>query len=213
MERPLDAFCRSNQCLHGRSWECRNCRIIRGRAYRQRMKAEEPNMPANKKCGRCKHVLPAENFGRRADSRTGLSHYCRGCEREVKRQSALRHPETVKRSQLFDRIKPERRAKRKERLQQRAAEGFRQSRLAPIDPKKLAARHAVKAAVKAGLMVRPDKCSRCGDAPAKARGGRSLIQAHHHMGYDNPLDVIWLCIDCHMTEHHPIDLSLLEAKP
>lgn len=63
-----------------------------------------------------------------------------------------------------------------------------------------AAYRLVRAALVRGDLVRPDQCSCCGLAPRRGRDGRSLIQAHHHAGYDRPLDVQWLCVDCHAKE-------------
>lgn len=50
-------------------------------------------------------------------------------------------------------------------------------------------------AIKAGRIVRPDTCSRCG-----ATGN---VDAHHHHGYarEHALDVEWLCRKCHAGQH------------
>lgn len=53
----------------------------------------------------------------------------------------------------------------------------------------------VHAAVKKGLLIRPETCSRCGASP-KTKDGRSAIQGHH-ADYEKPLDVEWLCPKCH----------------
>ena len=58
------------------------------------------------------------------------------------------------------------------------------------------ARYAVNNALRRGKLVRPDVCDNC-------RGGPRL-EAHHHNGYENKLDVRWLCRICHEAEHHPI---------
>jgi hypothetical protein len=60
------------------------------------------------------------------------------------------------------------------------------------------ARRAIKLAVKHGRMVRPQNCSQCGRSGV-TKDGRAFVHAHHHEGYDNPLDVIWLCARCHFT--------------
>lgn len=56
------------------------------------------------------------------------------------------------------------------------------------------ARSALRRAVKAGVIWKPDVCSRCGCNSVKIHG-------HHHAGYDRPLDVKWLCPPCHNDEH------------
>jgi hypothetical protein len=54
------------------------------------------------------------------------------------------------------------------------------------------AREAVKRAVKSGRLVRPKACEGCGYA---------LPVAAHHPDYTKPLDVEWLCVDCHAGRH------------
>jgi hypothetical protein len=51
---------------------------------------------------------------------------------------------------------------------------------------------AVSSATTKGLLVRPDRCSSCGD--------EGKIQAHHK-NYSKPLDVEWLCVACHGRAH------------
>ncbi len=53
-------------------------------------------------------------------------------------------------------------------------------------------------ALKDGQLTRPNICELCGE--------EEYTQAHHANGYDNPLDVWWLCLSCHgrlrgMTYH------------
>lgn len=56
-----------------------------------------------------------------------------------------------------------------------------------------------RSAIRAGILIRPDTCSRCGERPGYGRDGRSLIQGHHH-DYSKPLDVEWICAKCHRVE-------------
>jgi hypothetical protein len=65
-------------------------------------------------------------------------------------------------------------------------------------PEKAAARRFVRNAVVAGELKKPESCSMCGVIGPVRRDGVSAIQAHHHNGYDKPLDVVWLCIPCHV---------------
>ncbi len=63
----------------------------------------------------------------------------------------------------------------------------------PTTKEKQRAREAVKRAVKAGKLVKPDRCEGCGETAMK-------LQAHHG-DYAKQLDVDWLCIDCHALRH------------
>lgn len=58
------------------------------------------------------------------------------------------------------------------------------------------ARRTLQAAVKSGAIARPDTCERCGAKPQ----ARREIQAHH-ADYSKPLEVSWLCRDCHQKHH------------
>lgn len=56
------------------------------------------------------------------------------------------------------------------------------------NPKKRKAQRAVQSAVRAGTLVRSDKCQRCG-ASGKIEG--------HHPDYSKSLEIEWLCKPCH----------------
>lgn len=66
------------------------------------------------------------------------------------------------------------------------------ARWARANPEKCRARAAVCRAVKAGKLVRPEQCPEC--------GSDHHIQAHHD-DYSKPLDVRWLCAQCHQRHH------------
>jgi|SRR5712664_102594 len=60
------------------------------------------------------------------------------------------------------------------------------------NPEKLAAHKAVSVALSKGVLRRPRVCSRCNE-PCKPHA--------HHADYSKPLQVEWLCWDCHNVEH------------
>ena len=68
------------------------------------------------------------------------------------------------------------------------------------DPFKQAARFAVRNAIQSGRLVRPSVCSEC-KQPAFRRDGATAIQAHHYLGHEHPLMVVFLCPKCHADEH------------
>ena len=65
------------------------------------------------------------------------------------------------------------------------------------------AQSKARRAVLSGLLVKPNKCSKCGN--------KAKIEAHHE-DYNKPLDVIWLCNSCHTKEHYKSKLSILGAS-
>lgn len=59
-------------------------------------------------------------------------------------------------------------------------------------PEKQFARKKVSNAINKGLLVRPLTCSQC-NVHGRIEG--------HHLDYDRPLDVLWLCTSCHAKHH------------
>ena len=55
-------------------------------------------------------------------------------------------------------------------------------------PKRYAARKALQQAVKTGSVLKPDRCETCNK--------RRYLTAHHE-DYEEPLEVDWLCRQCH----------------
>jgi hypothetical protein len=57
----------------------------------------------------------------------------------------------------------------------------------------------VNAAVRRGDLQR-GPCEICG----RTKHAKNAIQGHHRFGYDDPLNVVWLCARHHLQEHgHP----------
>ena len=78
------------------------------------------------------------------------------------------------------------------------------------------ARAKVAQAIKEGVLVRPTTCELCGCTKEqwesrhwiRAIGRRFQIMAHHWNGYDNPLDIWWICQKCNTLLPHKHDGSL-----
>jgi ribosomal protein S27AE len=116
--------------------------------------------------------------------------------------SQKRNPITPeKRRQYYEAKKPRRAERRDQENEQRrrkyaANEATRKARLAAnkrwrdANPEKQTAERKLNRAVKAGLVVKPEACGRCGRSPVEA----------HHPDYSEPLVVLWLCRFCHRTE-------------
>lgn len=64
---------------------------------------------------------------------------------------------------------------------------------AEIRRMKIRAREALKRAVRAGRIVKPDPCQGCAGQAGRIVG--------HHTNYAKPLEVEWLCDRCHEQRH------------
>ncbi len=62
-------------------------------------------------------------------------------------------------------------------------------------PERINAREIVNRAIKSGKLIPLNLCDECGEYNLKKD-----IEAHHE-DYDKPLEVIWLCKDCHRERH------------
>jgi hypothetical protein len=67
-------------------------------------------------------------------------------------------------------------------------------------PEKAEAKRLVRSAIEAGKLIRPLACESCKTIPKRARDGRTAIHAHHP-DYTKPLEVQWLCQQCHTDVH------------
>ena len=63
-------------------------------------------------------------------------------------------------------------------------------------PERYAARTALGNALRDGLLAKPEKCQHCRQ--------ESALHGHHE-DYDRPLEVIWLCKDCHGVRHRDLN--------
>ena len=67
-----------------------------------------------------------------------------------------------------------------------------QRRYRAKNEEKTVAHTAVTLAIRAGSLVRPDRCSQC---------GKRCTPDAHHDDYSKPLDVRWICRACHKLHH------------
>lgn len=160
------------------------------------MTSETEVAVSEKECSGCNRVLPASCFFRHRDRATGLQSRCKECarqwERERRNSRQARGPRTdwKKRS---DRKSARDRQKREQKDPQFLAihrEAERRYASKPENRAKIKARAKLKHLVRTGKIAR-GACEVCGKPNA---------EAHHH-DYSKPLDVQWLCRNCHVRVH------------
>ena len=117
-----------------------------------------------KVCMSCGKEKPIDEFYSHSQMKDGHLNKCKECtKRDVKT-----YRETNPNAQLTTRIK--------------ACEK---------NPTQDNAHKALNTALKAGKIIKPDRCQSCGRNDSESR-----LCAHHY-DYSRPLDVIWLCSVCH----------------
>jgi hypothetical protein len=146
-----------------------------------------------KTCFKCGGVFPPSEFYRHAQMGDGHLNKCKVCtKRDVKARYEVKRedPEWITQERARGREKFTRLGYA-ERYRGRDTRRHLEAWKARY-PEKCKAQQAVANAVRDGRLVRPTQCQECG------AGGR--IHGHHP-DYSKPLEVMWLCPQCHGLQH------------
>lgn len=124
---------------------------------------------------------------------------CKECHKRKVRENREEKAEyyksyDAKRFQEDPRVKERHKRYQKTEAGKAAINGSRKKWVG-VFPEKKAAHTILNRSVSRGLIEKPDFCSKCGKHEVSRK-----IHAHHH-DYTKPLDVIWLCAQCHKDEH------------
>lgn len=167
-----------------------------------------------KSCSKCGEEKSLEEFYRAKSASDGRQSWCKDCHRVQSREWKQDNPERYKKceklrreanpqrmAEIAKRSRTKRRDKavaelkqwrqrnpvRKKELEKRARERH---------PQKARAHQAINNAVMRGKIVKPAACEECEGLIADP------CELHaHHEDYARPLDVEWLCRDCHNQRH------------
>ena len=132
-----------------------------------------------KRCSKCKIDKSRSSFSKRVASKDGLAYCCKVC--------ALKYYQS-----------PEGKASDKRHKQSdKGKEGKKKTRdkYNLTYPEKHVAVRTLNNAIVAGEIIRPDFCEFCFQEK-RVEG--------HHPDYDKPLEVDWLCPECHRKLHKEI---------
>lgn len=143
-----------------------------------------------KRCTACSVDKPrSEFYANKTNGADGLTARCKVCHNVQSRTWVQKNPER--------RREIERRHNRRYRDKYQEAGRVRYARLRYATPKtkqQAAAQARVAYAVKQGSLIPASACEQC--------GAEERLDAHHPRGYEQPLDVVWLCRPCHRTLHN-----------
>lgn len=137
-----------------------------------------------KTCGKCKRELPIECFGVHRASADGRRGICKYCRNDQAMAYAREHKTNIKAYTMHYKRKPK---------DKKDGDWY----------KKRKRRHITKAAVRNGLIVKPDGCQVCGT--------KDKIEIHHD-DYDKPMSVRWLCRECHCRHHFLVERMIAEGE-
>ena len=152
--------------------------LIEKRTWKKRM---------SKKCSKCGEVKLLEEFHRKSQSSDGRSSHCKACRAKHYAGSDDVQARRVKYyKENSDKMRVRKVRQRKENPEKTREDD---ARYRGRYPERVKARKAVYHAMRAGWLVKPKVCSMCPVGEPEA----------HHKDYSRPLDIVWLCKECHVV--------------
>lgn len=135
-----------------------------------------------KKCFKCDVTKPLSDFYKHAQMADGHLNKCKSCNKADVQSNYRANKPHYQEYYRQRNLTPERKDAKKRYLDKQKQKY----------PQKYTARNMVNAAVRDGKIIKPDCCSEC----------KKKCSPHsHHDDYLKPLEVRWLCVQCHARHH------------
>lgn len=148
-------------------------------------------------CKKCGKELSINDFYVHKQMNDGHLNFCKEC---VRTRVHKHREDNIERIREYDRNRPnakERGIKQRLRLKEdeikKQKYNEQKSKWGNLNRYKRNAHTKLKRAIEKGSIVKPNKCGICGKTNCEIQG--------HHYDYSKPLDVIWLCTECHGKVH------------
>jgi hypothetical protein len=152
-----------------------------------------------KVCKRCLKQKELFEFYKHKDMLDGYLNYCKECTKKRVKAHRIKNIDNIReydrlRGRLEYRKKANRERNRSCNMSEAQKNRINESKKkwANNNKEKVYAQNILSKKLKKGEIFKPDKCIKC--------GSMCRLEAHHH-DYTKPLDVLWLCKDCHSKEH------------
>ena len=133
-----------------------------------------------KRCPDCAQTKPTEEFHKNRSGPGGRESYCKICRNKRSRDFKNKNKDLISAGD-----KAWRESERGRETKRALQEGYRRRH-----PEKIRAHNILNTALRDGKISK-DPCFFC---------GTEKVQGHHH-DYSKPLDVTWLCSQCHSKFH------------
>lgn len=132
-----------------------------------------------KKCFKCGEVKPIDDFYVLKKMADGHLNKCKECTKKDMKVRLLFHGEKVRED---DRKRYRNNEKRRDGIFYHAKQWNKKN------PEKYRAHYFLSNAIRDKRIIKPDYCEVCGKK-CKPHG--------HHSDYSRPLEVVWMCAQCH----------------
>ena len=152
-----------------------------------------------KQCRKCNKVASLDGFYKHPEMADGRLNVCIEC---IKSYEKSYREKNIDRIKEYDRNRPNQKERNKKNRvrnlysnlseEERKKDTDRKSEWRRKNKAKASAHAKVSRALLSGNLVRPVRCSDCGN--------ETDIQAHHE-DYSKPIEVEWLCQPCHKKRH------------
>jgi len=159
---------------------------------------------SHKKCFECNESKSLNEFYRNSKMANGLLNKCKSC---IRKDVLKNRRKNIEYYRGYDRKRQltEERKKQKLIYSKKYIKLYPERKLATMkayrtrNPEKYAAHTIINNAIKTGNIKKPDCCSVCSK--------ETVVEGHHH-DYSKPLEVIWVCSQCHKDIHKQINNKL-----
>ena len=140
-------------------------------------------------CRKCKIELPSDSFHKSKSNKDKLQSYCKSCSLErsnqyKKSEKGMKYYQD--KEYLKRQLVHKRKYKKSEKGKLSAKVYYENNKI------KCNARSKLGRSVVSGYLNKPSICDNCGID--------SKLEAHHD-DYSKPLDVLWVCKECHIKLH------------
>lgn len=143
-----------------------------------------------KRCTKCDLKRELHEFYKSKSTNDGYHNSCKECWKTRRKERYVENRDGVRKQCRRYYVENAEHLKSKSRLHKKTYDETKRWRKS--HPEKYKAHYTVNNALKRGEIMKAKECRIC--------GSQTKLHAHH-ADYSKPLDVLWVCIDCHSKIH------------